>query len=421
MVTVTVTVTVTGGTMARHRPNVGAPLAYPIGIRRKTVVGIFSIALAVSAAAQVVSVFGQGKAPQQILSIFPKNARANSLLSEIAMTKIADNPGIEATVEEAASTSLSSQALNPVAMRQLALVSLLRNDERSATERFAFAERMSKRDIGTHLYQHEIAFRRGQFGEAIEQLDRGARSSQKARPILLQRGVATLDNEEWRSLMASKLREAPNWAADFWAMVLADESKVSESAALRSKLPASGGNVVSDKVTRAILRNLLRDNLVTETVSLYYALEGSERVQSAMQGNTSFVSGQLPGLGWESTADVDHITKFEDDGNRMSYAVLPGAEQALLARRLVALNPGNYRASIDVIKATARPEMTLIIRCGESDIELAKLSLGTTGTKQADFRIRADCPIQWMRLVSAPNLSQELQSGSISKIIIETQ
>lgn len=381
---------------------------------------IGTLALASAAGFQAFTALAQKRNPALVLGLQPGNAVANARFSTLAMATLTPESDFDTLIGSTARRSFVSQGLNPPAIRQLALLALLNEDEAQARRLFALSERFSHRDLATSVYQYEIAQRLGRIDEAARNLDSALRTSARGREHLLGPAVKALDDSRWRRAVAEKLRARPDWAADFWNVAINSKERVLETALLRLALPADD-RTASENVTRVIIRNLLRDGHTETAVRLFRGLEAD--AARRMAANLDFRRGKWPPFTWETTVGVDALAAPRDDGSRLDFSVLPDASQNLLARRLIAFPPGSYTIAANVSAENEFPHdlVSLVVTCAAGNRVLARLDLGSAsarGAVTAPVLIPESCPRQWLRLESAANPGNAVYGGALSPPVL---
>ena len=397
----------------RHEPQEKPPAR---SLWHKVGLGLATLALAGAAVFQTFTVLAQKRNPALVLGLAPGNAVANSRLSSLALGALTPESDFEALVGSSARRSIQSQGLNPPAIRQLALLALLQNDEPQARRLFDLSESLSHRDLPTSLFQYEIAYRMGRTEEAVEQFDNAVRTSARGREHLLPQAVTFLENSAWRAGIARQLRGKPDWSADFWNVAINDPERVVETAQLRLALPADD-RYASENVTRAIIRNLLRDGHIDLAVKMFNGLE--KNAATHMASNLDFSEGKWPPFSWEASTGGEFIAARQKNGDALTLTVLPGASHSLLARRLTGFAPGRYIVGTRATFETPMPEglLSLLVTCAEGNNVLARIDLATAGrdgNAAARVTIPQSCSEQWLRLESTPNAASQVFSGTIT-------
>lgn len=390
-------------------------------IRRRITFAAITLIIAVAAAFQAFTALAQKFNPPLVLAVQPGNAVGNVRLSELSMLSLTAQSDFDSLVGDPARRSLKSQGLNPAAVRQLALTALLEGDEAKARSLFDVGKRFSRRDLATSLYQFEIHKRLGNVEKAVVFLDDAARTSTRGREHLLPQAVDALNDERWRAALARALAAEPNWAADFWNVAINNQDRVTGTALLRLALPPAE-RFASKNVTRAIMRNLLRDGQIDLAVRIFAAQAPDARRQ--MTANLVFDKGEWPPFSWEPLRSADFVATPIKDGRELAFSLLPGAPQSLLARRLTAFPSGRYEMVSQVTTKGGLPQgmVTLTVTCANDSRILAAIDLGQVeGTRplSSELVIPPACPRQWHRLESSANTGSALYEASLSAPIIQ--
>ncbi len=362
--------------------------------------------------------------PVAVVQFFQNEPVANVRLADLKLATITAESDFGDETGVFARRSLRAQALNPGALRHFGILSMFEGDMNKADQVFAMAQRMSKRDHLTSIYRHEFANTLGRPQEAAEHLDNAARTSRTARTQLLPRAIEFLDEADTRIALGTQLAEDPDWAADFWSAASTDRSRSSELAMLRLEMP-SGNTLVPDNISRAIIRNTLLDNEPELAVAVFRHAAGQDSANQTLDKNLDFTPGYWPPFTWQSFVVADATASAANDGVSLDFSVLPGAQRALLARRLINYPAGTYRLAFELEQAEdanlRAGQARISLLCADSGKSLGSVALeaeGRTAPLSTIFTIDQDCEYQWIRVESAPNPSQAIASGRISDLTI---
>ena len=344
--------------------------------------------------------------PERALGWRPDHPQALLVLAERQLAE-----GNVAESRANARQLLAHEPLQGVAFRLLAAAADREGRREDASRLYLIAEKRAPRDLQTRAWLTQRYLERGDFAQALEQVDRILRMApQRARsinPVLAQ----LAQDPAFAEALAAKLRQGPPWRAGLLN-------------SLRD--PKAGDPVAVGRVMQALQRQgglepeeyaHWLDSLMTQGRwgEAYARWAGplpkpDGRLPLVYNGNFA----QLPsdvGFDWRLRRIPGVILQFEPEsgaGGRVAYLHFldrrvpsAGLEQALM------LSPGAYRLAVRMRAQALRSELGLqwTVQCqgpagvvGRTDAIDGSFSWRTF---EADVTIPdAGCPGQWLRLVN---------------------
>lgn len=256
-------------------------------------------------------------------------------------------------------------AIEPLAAQAPRIIALARaaegeNDQ--ARQIMRLIPPLSKREAATNVWLSTDYAKQGNDAEAFAYFDMTLRVSESSAPLIIPPLVQGLEREEMRAPLARLLRVAPPWENDFWLETVRRPELALPATRLRRDLGRKQGGALA--VDRGLIENLVNERQFAEALSYYRFLTGK---QAAQDLTFPFERAPtFPPLDWELQTAGDFSASIDPAASRMVISVGPAIRSAV-ARRLVALDPGRYRATVDY-SATVEDGVTisLALRCAEA-------------------------------------------------------
>lgn len=336
-------------------------------------------------------------------------AEADRLLSA------SDNNNRNSQVTTLARQSISVQALNPRALRILSVVS--ENGKSAYPERLLdLSARLSKRELGTQLWQIEKSIAQGNITDALRHYDQAMRTHVESRALLFPVLAGALDDAGIRRAFAPYIARSPSWLHDFLVYALGNEENA-ESVA-ETILAAKGLPKASEfrEVESLILWRLASSGDPLAAKRFYLSLPGAsaKQLQSLDFSEASTAPAYAP-LTWaaiSSGAGSGGFAKHDDSKSSVFRAEVAAGEHVTVARKMLFLAPGSYTLSTQVDSSGMLPGAAgeFVISCASNGkaVTLWSGNIRSSATGNA-IRVEPSCVAQYadIRLYGGDN-----QSGS---------
>lgn len=306
----------------------------------------------------------------------------------------------------------------------LGLIADLQGDIDTARKAFIFANRITKRNLATHLWFIQDAVERDDSVGALEHFDLALRSSDLAAPILFPVLVRATEEPRLIKPFVVILKRQPDWAP--WFM---------------------GSLVNTGTATTNILKMLeiLRTSTVIAPPSLYrdyakrlvaqqdygaafaaYALGRSSVANAKLIRNGDFRYPDEDGepFGWTLTNEAGIIAEIAQTENVATGQALQVTTNAnangIAARQLLVLPAGHYRMtgawSGQLSQAIS---LSWRLTCAGQTREMTRAPFRAEGTIFAEFVVsKHDCPAQWLELNVAQKYDEDVRTYIIRSISI---
>ena len=359
--------------------------------------------------------------PAGAYQLAPWDARNGAALAEVLATPTVGN---YLRAGELAETALRGDATAVGAAVTLAATAKISGQAARSDRLFAYAERLSRRDLVTQLWEIQNAVARGDVAQALRHYDIAFRTNLKARDLLFPVLSNATDDPEIRGGLIATLSQRPEWSDSFVSYVAAVGPDPKSSALLFKGLRQAGVSIPraaqSQLVTTLIARNLYGD--------AWEAYAAGRKTGSAQNSRdpdfTVAVGDDAPApFDWVPVTTPVIWTSAQRNGTKGLLVFSTGSNVAgILTQQLQLLKPGDYHLSgrsigLDQPDAS-RPYWTL--RCQPDGRDLGRVPLPNStqgnGTFAGDFHVPVDCPLQVLALVAQASDSESGVSGQIERV-----
>ncbi|WP_267350618.1 hypothetical protein [Sphingomonas sp. GM_Shp_2] len=329
---------------------------------------------------------------------------------QIAAAFASNLSGPEATRQDRArADALARAALrrDPVtvpALSTLGLNAQIRGDTAAARRAFAYAQKLTRRDLRTQLWAIEDAVARGNIPEALKQYDLALRTAREAPDLLFPVLASAIEEPSVRRELVRMLARQPPWGGDFVIHAAAVSPDPQATVALLNGMRDAGISVPASASARVVDALLTRGD--AEAAWRYYTslYPGIERRKSR---DPRFTARRVAParFDWIPVDDPNLTATLEpsDAGGRFDFAASPGKGGAVLRQTQVLL-PGDYVIEgVASVEQADTPPPYWVLSCA-SGSELGRLDVAPTGKRFAgSIRVPSGCPIQVLALVVRPS------------------
>lgn len=359
----------------------------------------------------------RGKAPEQAYALAPEDGRIGAILSEKLSGAEADS------AERNRSDMLARQALrhDPTAVSAVATLGInaqIRGDTAAARRIFAYADKLSRRDLRTRLWAIEDAVARNDIAVALRNYDTALRTSRVAADLLFPVLASAITNSDIRSDLVRLLRTRPIWGDHFVTYLAVNGPDTRATASVLATLRSRGMNLPEG--TEALLIPRLLATGQTDDAWAYY--QSMRRgVDRQISRDTSFEANlTLPSpFDWVLITDSGISTTIQrgENGGLVDISV-PSNLGGPLLRQTQVLLPGNYVIEGHSI-AVERPNGDYLywaLTCDDGR-ELGRVPVPDSSKQGGRFMgqitVPARCPVQQFTLVAKPTDQMSGLTGQI--------
>lgn len=316
-----------------------------------------------------------------------------------------------AELAESDRLAIDALATDPMAVSAVATLGSnaeIRGDTAKARRIFAYSERLSRRDLPTHIWAIEDAVKRNDIAGALRHYDFALRTSSSASSILYPVLGQAIDSPEVLQQLALVLRRQPAWAEGMLAYVASTSNDSGSLIALFSRLQREHVPVPA-YINALVVRRLIALGAVREAWQYYNQISpASDRSQLRDPDFRKVLDHPTP-FDWSVVADnPGAIASLQANGNSglldFSASTMAGGE---VVHQMQILPPGKYilegvSQNIAMPSGT-HPYWSLVCTGGQ---ELGRIEIPDSATNNGrfigSFMVPSGCDSQSLKLIIRP-------------------
>lgn len=362
--------------------------------------------------------------PLAAVDTVPENGRAYAEAADAELKlAIKNNRGILPDIIPLQSVDFARRAfaLEPLAVQAPRIIALAEQAEGKtdqARKVMRLIPALSKREAAANVWLSNDYAKQGDDAAAFAYFDRTLRVSEGSAPLLIPPLVQGLEREDLRGSLAGLLRVGPPWEDDFWLEAVRRPEIAEPAMRLRMALGRKEGSALA--VDRRLIANLVANREFAGALEYYRFLTGRKGAQDLtfpFERAPSF-----PPLDWELLTDGEFSASIEPRAGKMLISAGP-ATRGLVARRMLALGPGSYRANV---KYTASPAddvpLTLGLRCAEAKGEAIRSEPFAPGSDKAQvLTLQGDCRYYLLEIDYRNDASIENADIAVDAILLRKE
>lgn len=297
----------------------------------------------------------------------------------------------------------------------------VRGEEGAARRYFAYAQKLSRRDLRTQLWLIEDAVARGNVSAALREYDITLRVFPTMGEVLFPILASAISNPAIRVALTKKIQSRPPWKDDFLNFAAekgTDPQAVSAFFVDLQRLQVDVPGIAQARVVDALIA---ADKI--DLAWYYYAhiRSGASRSQSR-DPNFSMNIEYPSQFDWKPATDATGVAASIENGI-FDFSVSASVGGRLLTQ-LQSLQPGAYKISGHSIginqPANSRPYWSM--QCGNGReigrIELPNSDVGK-GNFNGTFNVPEGCVVQTLTLIAQPSDAVSGLSGQIDRIALK--
>lgn len=293
------------------------------------------------------------------------------------------------------------------AVSALGLNTQIRGDTPGARRQFAYAEKLSRRDLQTQLWAIEDSVAQGDVPGALRHYDTALRTSRQASDLLFPVLAGALTEPSVRNALVHRLkRDRPSWGIHFMGFAAAQGPDPKASGELFLDLHRAG--LPPPAVAQAaLIDRLIGFSEMERAWQLYRRETGASDPERSRDPDFARDPAIASQFDWQFVNDADIATtgRPEGGGAVVEVSVAPGAGGTIL-RQMQLLPAGSYRIesvmSGTATASTAPPYWTLSCRDGRP-LGRVEVPVSETPRRVAGrFDVPTDCRAQVLSLVARP-------------------
>lgn len=365
-------------------------------LRGPQVLTIVAATLSLALTAQVgASMNTRTLSPEMVLRIAPGDAGSLARQAASLVQNHKDGRSLDAA-RALAARALAKEPTQIIAIRAAALASAQRGDIAQAGKVFAYGDRLTKRDLITHIWFIEANAAEGDIAGALRHYDLALRTSRAAGSQLLPVLANAASDPAIADQLATILVSRPPWAPGFYKTLLEQrvppETVFSFMQRLRARHMALPPEIIDQAVTN--LASADRSDLAW---SLYRATVPNESAALLRNGGFDRLDRSVP-FEWRYAQEGAVTANRESDGKTFTLAFrAEGGATGEIARQLLALTPGIYQLNAAVtLDDPGKMHLEWQVTCIRQQQALTQFPASNAA---AAFQVPADgCPQQWLTL-----------------------
>lgn len=339
------------------------------------------------------------------------NALADSRIAA-AKGENANDPEIVAMARQ----SLSRSALNPVALRLIGTAASVGGGFKAGRAAMGAANRLSRRELMSQLWLIEDAVQRDDVAEALSHYDQALRIEPGSQQLLFPVLTAALEDRQlWAAFTPYVQRPTP-WLGDFARHAIRTTKKPVELA----EFFRSAGGLPRDPIFASLegdlLKRLLAEGAFQSAKRYFISLPGANpAILATASFNEMTIDNRFIPFSWEIHSPEGMSSGFlrTEDGRAVELrSVLGTAMSGVIARKLVYVEPGDYRlrvaqrSSLPSEGASVRWEL----RCGRSANAIFSIDVALDEAltrRDARVRIPGGCDAAALRMIASAGIAMD--------------
>ncbi|MBC9030960.1 hypothetical protein IAG41_01000 [Sphingomonas sp. JC676] len=322
-----------------------------------------------------------------------------------------------ARADQLARLALRQDPTAVIAVSSLGLNTQVRGNTASARRLFAYAQKLSRRDLRTQLWSVEDSVAQGDIPAALRWYDVTLRTSPEMGELLFPVLASASEDPAIRTELIRTLARKPQWGEHFLNFVPGNAPDPRTTAAFFLSLHRAGV-AVPERSRASTVDALVAKGYYDEAWAYYASIRpGTDRQRSRDPRFTASLA--VPTLLDWVAMDDGGVTASIQDG--MFDFAAPSGVGGTMLRQAQLLAPGTYRLSghsdgIDQTQA-ARPYWALTCKDQQP---LARFALPNSseagGNFSTTFNVPSGCPLQTLTLVAQPSDAVSGLSGRIDRV-----
>ena len=360
--------------------------------------------------------------PALALRLWPWDARTRVVQAD---NLLLNNPGQRefATAKVMAQQSLARDPTSAPALRVLGFVQENSGNVAGARAMIRASERLSRRDLAGQLWLINDAVARDQAEEALGHFDTALRTSELAAPMLLPVLANATEDPRLIAPLAATLAKRPPWGPSFIAEAIhrgpAPQNLILLDKALRVRGVPMSQPLVQQLVTQLVARTRFADALTI------YGRATEQRNGELLIRDQGFErEPRFAPFDWMIGSN-DNVSVYrsnegsESHGYRLTFDA-PSESYGDVARQMLVLPPGKYRASFDA--GVKGADVRLSVSCATYSRTSLVQSVPTREALSVTFAVPAkDCDAQWIAVTLPPVKNLDGATGWIDNVTIEPE
>lgn len=324
--------------MARFRRPSGRALALIVG----------TLVVAYGAASSAAVNLMHTRAPEIALSIDGDDpvALIRKAQLDLAAGNVGTNGGddLAATIRQ----SVAELPLNAPAFRLAGLASATNADIPGVRAQMALSSRIERRDAAAQLWLIEDAVQRNDVAAALRHYDTALRISESTRPVLYPVLTDAMDSAVIRKRFLPYIETQPPWLESFLRFAVSNTDQPTAIAALAKEAGGFPEGFAYSSLDRELLSRLVANEDYREAIAHFRRIDGADaETVTTLALTADSTNERYTPVTWQpfSIEGIEPFVVATGAGGVEIEADLQSGFSGPVARKLMALRPGNYTLS----------------------------------------------------------------------------
>lgn len=359
--------------------------------------------------------------PRQAHVLMPGNGVFTAAVAD-QIFKADPRTDVNAQSAKIARRALLQDATATSALGVLGFQAQLRGDMEASDRIFAYAAKLSRRDLSPQIWAIEEAVSRGDIVDALHHYNIALQTSGSAQGVLFPILAPALKEPKVRAALLDVMAEKPHWRGNFVGFIT--DSGLDPIAAMKFLDEGRDADLpINDEQRSNLVQALFARQEIDEAWS-YYASFRSGAVRNISRDPRFTLNTPSPTPFDWSTVSEDGLSSVilnGTDGGVLDFFV-PTGRTGILATQTQLLPPGRYvlRGQGTVVGEGENEGPFWTIRC-QSGVELERLNLTLSSEPRqfaGSFVVPDGCPVQRLELIGRPARGIAGLSGQIHEVEI---
>lgn len=315
-----------------------------------------------------------------------------------------------------AQRSIAQQAVNPVALRMLAIDAEVKKDKR-ANDLLLLAERLSRREFGTQTLLIEARVAKNDVTGALRHYDRILRVRPAAQSMLFPMFDSAASEPDIAKAVTLMMAKEPLWMGDFVDWTISDATTISNLASIYLRLPMRNPKIWTEERKRGLIGKFVAYERPEVAAQLYGRFAGSGKPTLVRDGQFERRPAYPP-FDWQAEGGSE-VSASVNEGS-VTYNGASATEGVVLTQ-LLSLKPGQYAFGAKLQQDRVNPDAPLqwTVSCFGKNAPVPLAIDVQNDVSQRAFTIPgANCSYQWLRLKLRATEDAEGQSGTVRAVKI---
>ncbi|WP_379552935.1 tetratricopeptide repeat protein [Qipengyuania sp. DGS5-3] len=320
--------------------------------------------------------------------------------------------------------SLMADPTSAEAVNVLALQAQMRNETEEARALFEYSLQLSRRELPARLWAIEEAVTRGDIGTALYNYDLALRTSSRATELLLPNLIAALEEPLVREAIYPILAKQPPWGTKFLVEAAVNSSNPLSVLAFFTE-PLAKSLPIPPETSAYLVNNLASKGEWDAAWEYYTASNIDVSRTSSRDPDFSADLDVRTVFDWQTTLERGFVAEIVPalDRQLLEFELRPGQRGMIVQQRQV-LPQGRYRLSSasEDLDSEDFEEIYWALDCDDG-AELARIALLSEAEANANFNgvfeVPANCPHQNLRLMAVAASAPPGPAGRILRVLIE--